>query len=83
VRLAHRDEILGDLKAQGVGAGVHYPIPLHLQPVFAPTSPKAGAFPEAERAAATVLSLPLFPGITEEQQVRVAEVLAKAVAAHS
>ncbi|GAA1123355.1 MULTISPECIES: DegT/DnrJ/EryC1/StrS family aminotransferase [Kitasatospora] len=80
VRVARgRDAVLADLQAAGIGAGVHYPVPVHLQPAFRGLGHAEGAFPVAERAAAELLTLPLFPQITEDQQSRVAEVLAKAV----
>ncbi|WP_405011853.1 DegT/DnrJ/EryC1/StrS family aminotransferase [Kitasatospora sp. NBC_01539] len=77
-----RDAVLAELQAAGIGAGVHYPVPVHLQPAFRHLGHGPGAFPVTERAAAEVLTLPLFPQITEDQQTRVVEVLAKAVAAH-
>ncbi|MFG3050256.1 DegT/DnrJ/EryC1/StrS family aminotransferase [Kitasatospora sp. NPDC048239] len=76
-----RDTVLAALNAAGIGAGVHYPVPVHLQPAFRELGHDAGAFPVAERAAREVLTLPLFPQITEAQQERVAEALAKALAA--
>lgn len=80
VRVAARDRVLADLHAAGVGAGIHYPKPIHLQPAFAHLGHGVGDFPHAEAAAAEILSLPLFPGITADQQDRVVEVLAAAVA---
>jgi dTDP-4-amino-4,6-dideoxygalactose transaminase len=80
VRVAQRDEVLAALHEQGIGAGIHYPVPVHLQPAFAHLG-RAGSFPVTERAAAQILSLPLYPGITAGQQERVAEVLAAAVSA--
>ncbi|GAA2775432.1 MULTISPECIES: DegT/DnrJ/EryC1/StrS family aminotransferase [Kitasatospora] len=74
-----RDAVLAELQAAGIGAGVHYPVPVHLQPAFRSLGHAEGAFPVAERAAARLLTVPLFPQITEEQQTRVAEVLARAV----
>jgi len=79
VRVAERDRVLEALRGQGIGAGVHYPHPLHLQGVFDPLGHRPGDFPVAERAAEQVLSLPLFPGITASQQERVAEALEKAL----
>ncbi|MFF2046137.1 DegT/DnrJ/EryC1/StrS family aminotransferase [Kitasatospora sp. NPDC058170] len=76
-----RDAVLAALNAAGVGAGVHYPVPVHLQPAFRGLGHDAGAFPVAERAARELLTLPLFPQITAAQQERVAEALAKALAA--
>ena len=80
VRVPRRDEVLRRLHEAGVGAGVHYPVPIHLQGAFANLGHRPGDFPEAEAAAAEVLSLPLFPQITAAQQERVAGTLAKALA---
>jgi len=76
VRVPDRDEVLRRLQAEGVGAGVHYPVPVHLTPAMAEFGPPEGRCPAAERAAGEILSLPIFPGITEEQQHRVVDVLA-------
>jgi dTDP-4-amino-4,6-dideoxygalactose transaminase len=57
----------------GVQTGIHYPVPVHLQPAYAALGHRAGDFPEAERQAARVLSLPMFPELTAEQLERVAE----------
>ena len=80
VRVAERDRVLAKLTAAGIGAGVHYPIPLHLQGAFASLGHRPGDFPVAERAAGETLSLPLYPHITPEQQARVAAALRDAVA---
>jgi dTDP-4-amino-4,6-dideoxygalactose transaminase len=56
------------LNAQGIQSGIHYPIPVHLLPAYADLGYKQGRFPHAERAAAEVLSLPMFPELTEQQQ---------------
>jgi dTDP-4-amino-4,6-dideoxygalactose transaminase len=80
VRVQNRDAVLAKLNAEGIGAGIHYPIPIHLQGAFAHLGHKAGDFPVAERAAAEILSLPMFPEITADQQARVVEVLKHAVA---
>jgi len=74
-----RDRVLKELHAAGVGAGIHYPIPVHLTSAFAGLGYAEGAFPVAERAAREILSLPLFPEITQEQQERVVSVLAAAL----
>ena len=73
VRVPNRERVLAGLSAARIGAAIHYPVPVHHQPAFAQIAP-AGA-PVAERAADEILSLPLFPGITEDQQHRVVEVL--------
>jgi dTDP-4-amino-4,6-dideoxygalactose transaminase len=57
----------------GIGAGIHYPIPLHLQKAYAYLGYGEGAFPIVERAASEIVSLPMFPHLTEKQQARVAE----------
>ena len=62
----HRDEVLAGLHERQVGAGIHYPFPLHLVPPGSGCG-APGSFPVAERLASTTLSLPLFPGITDAQ----------------
>ncbi len=79
VRVDRRDQVLAELNANGVGAGIHYPTPVHLTGAFAGLGQRAGAFPVSEAMGERILSLPLYPGITAEQQERVAEVLAAAV----
>ena len=76
-----RDEVLRTLQENGIGAGIHYPDPIHRTGAFGHLGHGPGSFPVAERLAARILSLPLYPGITEAQQERVAEVLRKAVGA--
>jgi dTDP-4-amino-4,6-dideoxygalactose transaminase len=82
VRVAARDAVLADLNAAGVGAGIHYPVPVHLTGALAGEGYRRGRFPVTDRAAGEILSLPIDPGITAAQQERVAEVLAEAVARH-
>lgn len=79
VRVPDRDGVLRRLRADGIGAGVHYPVPLHLQGGLAHLGHRPGDFPVAEAAAATILSLPLHPGITPAQQEQVAESLRRAL----
>ena len=81
VRVPDRDAVLDRLHADGVMAGVHYPVPIHLQGAFANLGHRPGDFPVAERAAEEVLSLPLFPEITESQQDHVCERLQAALLA--
>jgi dTDP-4-amino-4,6-dideoxygalactose transaminase len=76
---ARRDEIVGKLNAEGIGAGVHYPHALHQTPAFAGAGYGPGSFPVAEDAAARILSLPLHPHITAEEQERVVEALTAAL----
>jgi dTDP-4-amino-4,6-dideoxygalactose transaminase len=70
VRVAERDRVLAALTARGIGAGVHYAGALHRQLAFAPWDTRASC-PVTDDAVATVLSLPMFPGITADQQARV------------
>ena len=73
-----RDGVLESLRSDGVGAAVHYPTPAHLQPAWRALG-EAGDFPAAERLAQRALSLPIFPGITEEQVGRAAGALRRAL----
>ncbi|MEV6006837.1 DegT/DnrJ/EryC1/StrS family aminotransferase [Streptomyces sp. NPDC051976] len=74
-----RDDVVGKLNAEGIGAGVHYPAPVHLTPAFGHLGHRRGDFPHAEEAADRILSLPLHPHITPDQQERVAAALADAL----
>ncbi|MFF9173289.1 DegT/DnrJ/EryC1/StrS family aminotransferase [Streptomyces sp. NPDC014793] len=76
---ADRDDIVGKLNAEGIGAGVHYPAPVHLTPAYRHLGHSRGDFPNAERTAERILSLPLHPHITPDQQQRVADALAHAL----
>jgi dTDP-4-amino-4,6-dideoxygalactose transaminase len=67
-----RDELQRHLTEAGVQTGIHYPVPVHLQPAYAAHGHKEGDFPEAERQARRVLSLPMFAELTDEQLARVA-----------
>lgn len=79
VRVSNRDTVLERLHQSGIGAGVHYPIPIHLQRAYAQLGHRPGDFPVAERLALEVISLPMFPGITQAQQERVVDALANAL----
>jgi dTDP-4-amino-4,6-dideoxygalactose transaminase len=79
IRVAERDRVLSALQAAGVGAGIHYPVPIHVQGAFASLGYGRGDFPIAEQAAAEILSLPMHPHLTAAQQERVADVLASAL----
>ena len=73
VRDGRRDELMAFLKERGVGSAVYYPVPLHLQQCFAYLGHREGDFPESERACREVLSLPVFPELTQAQRAHVAE----------
>ena len=75
IQLDDRDRIREGLNAQGIGAGIHYPVPVHEQPAFANLGYAPNDLPESSRAAKRVLSLPLFPEITRPQVERVCETL--------
>jgi dTDP-4-amino-4,6-dideoxygalactose transaminase len=79
VRVAERDSVLQFMQAHGVEAGIHYPIPIHLQDAFRqPSHPNRG-YPTAEALAMQSLSLPIFPGISGSQQERVVATLREAL----
>ncbi|MEZ6189490.1 MAG: DegT/DnrJ/EryC1/StrS family aminotransferase [Planctomycetota bacterium] len=71
VRAERRDELKAALDAAKVGNGVYYPIPLHLQECFANFGYRAGDLPQAEAAAAEVISLPMYPELPEDARARV------------
>ncbi len=73
IRTDKRDELKAFLSENGVGIGIHYPIPLHLQPALRYLGYKEGDLPEAEKASKEVLSLPIFPELTEEEKAYVVE----------
>jgi dTDP-4-amino-4,6-dideoxygalactose transaminase len=72
VRNPQRDQLAEHLKTQGVHTGLHYPLPVHLQNCYRDWGYRPGALPVTERAAVEILSLPMFPGLTADQQQRVA-----------
>jgi dTDP-4-amino-4,6-dideoxygalactose transaminase len=79
VQLPRRDHVLEVLKDLGIQAGIHYPVPVHLQPAFRSYGYAPGDFPVAEAAADRIISLPLYPHITAEQQLAVTEGLRMAL----
>ena len=83
VRTAHRQAWQDALLAQGVQSGIHYPTPVHLLPAFADLGYAAGQFPHSELAANEVLSLPMFPELTQAQCEEVAQALKNIVASRT
>lgn len=81
VQLQNRDAVLAQLNAAGVGAGIHYPTPIHLTKAFSYLGKGLGDFPVSESASERILSLPIFPHISLEQQERVVAELIVAVQA--
>jgi UDP-2-acetamido-2-deoxy-ribo-hexuluronate aminotransferase len=77
IRVADRDALGERLKAAGIPSAVYYPKCLHEQPVFAPLGYKMGDFPESERASREVISLPMHPFLTEEEQDRIVKEVLK------
>jgi dTDP-4-amino-4,6-dideoxygalactose transaminase len=73
VRTKDRDGMATHLRAAGIGTGIHYPIPLHLQKAYSSRHYKAGDFPVCEKVSSEILSLPMYPQLTAKQQARVAE----------
>ena len=72
VRLKEREALKNHLQQKGVQTGIHYPIPIHLQKCYTSLGYSEGSFQVTERQAKTILSLPIFPGITEDEIVTVA-----------
>jgi dTDP-4-amino-4,6-dideoxygalactose transaminase/acetyltransferase-like isoleucine patch superfamily enzyme len=73
IRTSDREQMMSYLKDAGIGTGIHYPIPLHLQKAYAALKYTKGDFPVAERVASEIVSLPMFPQLSEGQQLRVVE----------
>jgi len=73
IRVKDRDELIAMLALDNIGTGIHYPIPLHLQTAYGYLAYKEGDFPVSERLAREVVSLPMYPNLTAEQQRRVVE----------
>ena len=79
VQVDERDRVLAEMMAAGVGVAIHYPTPVHLTGAYATPRYRRGQFPVSEASANRVLSLPMFPHLTAEQQERVVAVLRETV----
>lgn len=79
IQVENREAVQAALAKEGIGTGIHYPIPLHLQKAYANQGYRAGDFPVTENAAERILSLPMFPTLSEADQIRVVETLARVV----
>jgi dTDP-4-amino-4,6-dideoxygalactose transaminase len=73
IRVSDRDGLLDHLAARGVGAGIHYPVPLHRQPVYLSQGYGEVSLPDTESVVDEIISLPLYPEISESQQTEVSE----------
>ncbi len=73
IRVSDRNELMDSLAAKGIGVGIHYPVPIHLQEAYRGLGYSRGAFPVAERCAEELISLPMFPELTSAQVERVVE----------
>ncbi len=75
VRAQQRDRLVAHLRERGIGTGIHYPVPCHLQPAFHALGYRAGDLPATEQAAGEVVSLPMYPELTAEQRACVVETI--------
>ncbi|HJV66432.1 MAG TPA: DegT/DnrJ/EryC1/StrS family aminotransferase [Geomonas sp.] len=73
VRVADREQLMAELERDGIGCGIHYPVPIHLQEAYACLGLGPGSFPVAERIAGETLSLPMCAELSEEQVLQVAQ----------
>jgi dTDP-4-amino-4,6-dideoxygalactose transaminase len=81
LRAGLRDGLRAGLAERGVGTGIHYPVPVHLQPAYGQGQVRARALHETERAAGEILSLPMYPSLSPQAVARVAEALGESLAA--
>lgn len=81
IRVPERDAMIRQLTDVGIGTGIHYPVPVHLQPAYASLGYPEGAFPVAEQCAKEFLSLPMFPELAPEAVDYVIDAVKDAVAA--
>lgn len=77
IQIAERDRVKAQLAEAGVSTGIHYPLPVHLQPAYSSLASGPGSFPVSERLAKNFLSLPIFPEMTEAQVHDVVDALAR------
>jgi dTDP-4-amino-4,6-dideoxygalactose transaminase len=71
LEVENREAVQAHLAKENIDTGIHYPVPLHLQKAYSSLGYEHGAFPVSEKAAERIVSLPMFPGITEADQARV------------
>ena len=75
IRHPRRDRLAAHLRDKDIGTGIHYPVPIHLQPAYRGRLGDAGSLPETERAAREILSLPMYPELADDQARQVAEAI--------
>ncbi len=75
IRVPNRNEMLSFLQQNGISVGIHYPIPIHLQPAYKDLGYQKGDFPVTERYADEILSLPMFPELNDDQITYITNVL--------
>ena len=80
IQTPHRDALIAQLKAAGIGCDIHYPLPTHKQPIYTQYAPQ-WALPVTERMADEVLSLPNFPELTDAEVAQVVQVVRQSVSA--
>ena len=80
VRVRDREGVMAQLGAAGIGTGIHYPVPLHLQKAYRSLGYAQGAYPVSERLSSEIMSLPMFPQLTSEQQLYVVKTLTNVLA---
>jgi len=83
LRVQSRDELIDLFEREGIGCGVHYPVPVHLQKAYASLGHQVGAFPKAEATSAEFISLPMFPELTSAQIDLVAETAKESLAVNA
>jgi dTDP-4-amino-4,6-dideoxygalactose transaminase len=81
IQVDGRDRVLSELGTRGIGAGIHYPVPIHLQEAYRERGFGPGSFPVTEAAARRILSLPMYPEMTEPDVRRVADAVRELVSA--
>ena len=79
IQVENREEVQTALTKENIGTGIHYPIPLHLQKAYTNLGYRPGDLPVCEKAAERILSLPMFPGLTEPEQARVVQAVIRSV----
>lgn len=79
IQVENREAVQAALSKENIGTGIHYPIPLHLQKAYSNQGYRPGDFPVTEKAAERILSLPMFPTLTEADQARVVQAIARSV----